>query len=78
MFVLIIVVHYYMVCLITVSIDCKKKIINSAVHIYCRLPKFHHITDVLMDFNWLLVPQRGLSSNLLGTAILMCFDCSIF
>ena len=24
MFVLIIVIHYYMVCLITVSIDCKK------------------------------------------------------
>ena len=67
MFVLIIVIHYYMVCLITVSIDrLQKKIMNSAVRIYCRLPKFHHITDVLMDFKWLPVPQRGLSSNLLG------------
>ena len=66
MFVLIIVIHYYMVYLISVSIDCKK-IMNSAVHIFCRLPKFHHITGVLMDFNWLPVPQRGLSSNLLGT-----------
>ena len=65
MFVLIIVIHYYMVCLITVSIDYKKIKMNSAVHIYCRLPKFHHITDVLMDFNWLPVPLRGLSSNLL-------------
>ena len=67
MFVLIIVIDYYIVCLITVSIGYKKNM-NSAVHIFCRLPKFHHATDVLMDFHWLPeipVCQRGLNPNLL-------------
>ena len=63
MFVLII--HYYMVCLITVSIGYKK-IMNSAVHIFRRLPKFHHISDVLMDFHWLPIRQQSLNFNLLG------------
>ena len=48
MFVLIVVIYYYMVCLITISIDYKK-IMNSDVSVFCRLPKFNHISDVLMD-----------------------------
>ena len=60
MFVLIIVIHYYMVCgpcLITVSIHCRlQKRMNNAVHIFCRLPKFHYISDVLMDLCGLTVP----------------------
>ena len=67
MFVLNIVIHYYMVCLITVTIDYnEKKIMNSAVHIFCRLPKFHHISDVLINFHWLPVRQRSLNYNLLS------------
>ena len=31
---------------------------NTVVRILCRLHKFHHITDVLMDLYWLLVRQR--------------------
>ena len=46
MFVLITVILYYMVCLTTVSMDYKK-IMNSAVHIFCKLAKFRHISDVL-------------------------------
>ena len=65
MFVLITVIHYYMVCLTTVSIDYKQ-IMNSAVHIFCKLPKFHHISDVLMDCHCLPVRQRSFNLNLLG------------
>ena len=35
---------------------------NSTLHIF-RLPKFHHINDVLMDFHWFPVRQRSLSST---------------
>ena len=65
MFVLIVVIYYYMVCLITVSIDYKK-IMNCDVSVFCRLPKFHHISDVLMDFHWFPVRQLSQNSNLLG------------
>ena len=64
MFVLIVVIYYYMVCLITISIDCKKIIMNSDVSVFSRFPKFHHISDVLMDFHWFPVRQRSLNSNL--------------
>ena len=57
MFVLIIAIYYYMVCLTTVSINYKK-IINIAVHIFGKLTKFHHISDVLMDLHCLAVRQR--------------------
>ena len=53
MFMLIVAIYYYMVCLITISIDYKK-IMNSDVGVFCRLPKFHHISDVLMDFHGFL------------------------
>ena len=36
---------------------------NTAVRILCILPKFHHITDLLMNLQWLPVHQlqkRGL------------------
>ena len=46
MFVLIIVIDYYIVCLITVSIDHKRRI-DTDVRILCRLNKFHHITDLI-------------------------------
>ena len=39
---------------------------NSAVHTFCKLAKFYHITDVLMDFHCLPVRQRSLNSNLSG------------
>ena len=63
MFVLIVVIYYYMVCLITISIDCKK-IMNSDNSVFCRLTKFYHISDVLMDFHWFPVRQRSINSNL--------------
>ena len=44
----------------------QKKIMNSAVHIFCKLAKFHRISDVLMDFHCLPVRQRSLNFNLLG------------
>ena len=69
MFVLIIVIHYYMVCLNTVSIDYKQIMNTStALCIFFRLHKFHHINDVLMDFHWLPVCQRSLNAtcNLIG------------
>ena len=31
---------------------------NTAVRILCVLPKFHHITDLLMNLQWLPVHQR--------------------
>ena len=65
MFVVIIVIHYYTVCLITVPIDYNKQM-NNAMHIFCKLPKFHQISDVLLDFHCLFVRQRNLTSNLLG------------
>ena len=46
------VLNYYMVCLITVSIDYKK-IMNTAVHILYGLPKSHHNTDAFMELHWL-------------------------
>ena len=73
MFVLIIVIHYYMVCLTTVSID-SKIILNSAVHIFFKLVKFHNISDVLMECHCLPVRQRGLNSNLLGILIIDCTE----
>ena len=66
MLVLIIVIYYYMDCLLTISIDYKKKIMNSDVSVFCSLPKLHHISDVLMDFHWFPVRQRSLNFNLLG------------
>ena len=66
MFVLIVVIYYYMVCLLTISIDYKKKIMNSDVSVFCRPPKFNHISDVLMDFHLFPVGHRSLNSNLLG------------
>ena len=37
------------------------------VHICCKFPKCHHITDVLMDFHWLLAClYRSPNSNALG------------
>ena len=66
MFVLIVVIYYYIVCLITISIDYKKIMNSVDVSVFCRLHKFHHIGDVLMDFHWFPVRQRSLNSNLLG------------
>ena len=61
MFVLIIIIHYYMVCLDTVSIDYKQIMNTStALCIFFRLPKFHHTNNVLMDFHWLPVRKRSL------------------
>ena len=64
MFALIIVIHYHMVCLTTVSKDYQK-LMNSAVHNFCKLAKFLHISDVLMDFHCLPVCQRSLNFILL-------------
>ena len=64
MFVLIIVIHYNMSCLTTVSIDYKK-LMNSAVQVFCKLAKFNHSSNVLMDFHCLPVRQRSLNSKLL-------------
>ena len=69
MFVLIIVIHYNMGCLTTVSIDYKK-LMNSAVQVFCKHAKFNHISDVLMDFHCLPDRQRSLNSKLLILGIL--------
>ena len=47
---------HYMVCLITDTIDYNK-IIEQCCEYFRRLPKFHHITDVLMEFHWPSVRQ---------------------
>ena len=31
---------------------------NTAERIFCVIPKFHHITDLLMNLQWLSVHQR--------------------
>ena len=31
---------------------------NTAARVLCILPKFHHITDLLMNLQWLSVYQR--------------------
>ena len=31
---------------------------NTAVRIPCKLSKYHHITDLLMNCHWFLVRQR--------------------
>ena len=40
---------------------------NTAVRILCILPKFHHITDLLMNLQWLPVHQRILPEVLVIT-----------
>ena len=65
MFVLIIVTHYYMVCLTTVLIARLQKEIMTALCICFALANFHHISNVRMDLHCLPVSQRSLNSNLL-------------
>ena len=40
---------------------------NTAVHIICRLLKFHHMTDLLMNPYWLPVRQHLLFNVLVLT-----------
>ena len=40
---------------------------NTVVRILCILPKFHHITDLLMNLHWLPVHQRILLEVLVLT-----------
>ena len=40
---------------------------NTAVRILCILPKFYHITDLLMNLQWLPVHQRILLEVLVLT-----------
>ena len=65
MFALIIVIHYYMVCLTTVSIGYKTNNEQRCAY-FCKLAKFHHISDVLMDCHCLPVRQQSLNFTLLG------------
>ena len=75
MFVLIIVIHYYtyMVRMITVYKLIIKNILiiknneHCCAYILCILPKFHHITDLLMNLQWLPVYQRILLEVLVLT-----------
>ena len=74
MFVLIIVIHTYVhiYSYIYGSHDyCLNFVIKNneltAVRILCILPKFHHITDLLMNLQWLPVHQRILLDVLVLT-----------
>jgi hypothetical protein len=40
------------------QIQMLQKVQNSAARVICKLPKFHHITQVLKDLHWLPVKQR--------------------
>ena len=55
-----------MVCLIKALTDYKK-IVNTAARILCRIPKFGHISETLMDLYWLPVQQRVLFKVLILT-----------
>ena len=65
MYVLIIVIHYYMVYLTTVSKDYKKNNEQRCAY-FCKLAKFHHNSVVLTDFHCLPVRLQSLNLNLLG------------
>ena len=39
-------------------LDRLQKILNTAAHIFCRVPKFDNISETLMDLHWLPVHQR--------------------
>ena len=42
--------------------DCNlsrlQRILNTAARIFCKIPKFDHITKTLMDLYWLPIQQR--------------------
>ena len=45
-------------CLPEYSLDRLQKILNTAAGMLRRVPKFDHITETLMDLQWLPVHQR--------------------
>ena len=44
-----------------------QRIVNTAARILCRIPKFGHISETLMDLHWLPVQQRVLFKVLILT-----------
>ena len=42
------------------SLNRLQRIVNTAARILCRIPKFGHISETLMDLHWLPVQQRVL------------------
>ena len=63
MYVLIIVIHYYMICLITVSVDYKQITKTStALCMFFRLPKFHHIN---LAYGWTFIGYLSVNEVLI-------------
>ena len=49
------------------SLNRLQRIVNTAARILCRIPKFGHISETLMDLHWLPVQQRVLFKVLILT-----------
>ena len=49
------------------SLNRLQKILITAARILCRIPKFRHISETLMDLHWLPVQQRVLLKVLILT-----------
>ena len=49
------------------SFNRLQRIVNNAARILCRIPKFGHISETLMDLYWLPVQQRVLFKVLIQT-----------
>ena len=49
------------------SLSRLQRILNTAAHILCKIPKFDHITKTLLDLHWLPIKQRILFKILILT-----------
>ena len=49
------------------SLNKLQRILNTAARIFCRIPKFGHISESLVDLHWLPVQQRVLFKVLILT-----------
>ena len=49
------------------SLNRLQRIVNTAARILCRIPKFGHISEILIDLHWLPVQQRVLFKVLILT-----------
>ena len=54
---------YYYYC----SLSRLQRILNTAARILCKIPKFDHITELLLDLDWLPIQQRILFKILILT-----------
>ena len=49
------------------SLSRLQRILNTAARILCKIPKFDHITETLLDLHWLPIQQRILFKILILT-----------